>query len=158
MRPLIRMQLASEIGNQPLGLGSGPRHGISIQQPRNLSALGKVGVLVPSAHSWLGILSPTIEKIHCARDMNPCQQARIGRPVRFTVGQSAADMFVDRLHSGYCPFGQVAVSVSGDGDEARGAAEPTELIFRNIAMIPHPGERAGMKHLGQKRGDAADHH
>jgi hypothetical protein len=47
---------------------------------------------------------------------------------------------------------------SGDGDEARCAAQAAELILRYIAMIPHAAQRLGMEHLRQKRRNPSDHH
>ena len=46
----------------------------------------------------------------------------------------------------------------GSGTITVTEAGPAELVFGNIAMIPHAGERRGMQHLRQQRRNSADHH
>ena len=67
-------------------------------------------------------------------------------------------MIVDAAHLGEDRAGVIGRAESGDGDEARGAAQAALHVVAKARMVPHSGEHLRMKHLQEQRGDPADEH
>ena len=80
------------------------------------------------------------------------------RGLSVLFGTLTVPVIMDRPHASDCGIGRIAMAESRDRNEARSAPKTAELVFGDIAMIPHARQGFGMKHLREQRRDSADHH